>query len=167
MLISCALVATAVAMAAGCFAPVERDGAIACGEDDACPPGFQCHAPDGRCYRETPGGVVDAAVTAPDAATPDAQTIDGGEVDASLVDSGGADAFDAAGDFCARYEAVCGFAAGPDRYDDIDHCLAEFASYDEPRASCVQTALELAEAATAPGVINNRCTEAAGNPPCS
>ena len=49
-----ALIAVAVIVAAGlgagCFAPDLGNGAIACGEDDICPPDYYCHA-DRHCYQ--------------------------------------------------------------------------------------------------------------------
>jgi hypothetical protein len=36
-----------------CFSPAERDGVIACGQDDVCPPGYECAA-DRKCWRDPP-----------------------------------------------------------------------------------------------------------------
>lgn len=70
----------------GCFSPSFPDGALVCGEDDACPPGLSCF--DGLCARQMPPGdspdaslanlpdadpdAPDAAPGSPDAAAPDA-----------------------------------------------------------------------------------------------
>jgi hypothetical protein len=73
------LIVASLALATGCFAPSERDGAVACGAAGECPPGFACHPPDNRCYRDPPGGGDDAAPA--DASLIDASadaSVDGG-----------------------------------------------------------------------------------------
>jgi hypothetical protein len=69
---------------AACFSPREQDGAVACGAAGSCPPGFVCHAGDGRCYRSPPGGGIDAPVIdgAPGDAAGDAGEPDGMPIDA-------------------------------------------------------------------------------------
>jgi hypothetical protein len=71
-----------------CFSPSEPEGAVACGANGACPPGFACAA-DNRCYREPPV-FIDASTM--DARSLDASVIDGAVVDASVIDGAAADA---------------------------------------------------------------------------
>jgi hypothetical protein len=76
----------ALVLATGCFDPKERDGAVACSESGACPPGFECNPPDNLCYREPPGGLIDAApfdAALADAAPPDAMLPDAAPPDAA------------------------------------------------------------------------------------
>jgi hypothetical protein len=65
----------AMVLGTGCFSPTERDGVVACGAGNSCPPGMGCW--DGLCYRSDPtSGAADARVDeAPDAeaGVPDAE----------------------------------------------------------------------------------------------
>jgi hypothetical protein len=152
----------AALLAAGCFQPTETDGAVMCGADDACPPGFQCHATDRRCYREPPTSVVDGAPLEPDGSVvADGGAPDGGAQDGGALDGGG----DVATDFCETYETRCGFSGSGNRYDDLGDCLTAFESYDEERQQCVLSELAMAEGAVG-GTLNAHCSAAAGNPPC-
>jgi hypothetical protein len=64
----------------GCFEPAERDGAVACSGDGDCPPGFTCHDPDWRCYREPPSPSFDGLpIDAPIDADVDADPVPDGD----------------------------------------------------------------------------------------
>jgi hypothetical protein len=148
-----AAVAATTALA-GCFSPSEREGAIACGEDNVCPPGYQCYLGDMRCYRDPPDGIIDAAVV--DGGTPDAA----GMSDAAAPD---ASAPPTAEMFCDQYEPVCTYQTGPNRYDDRDQCLAAYEGYSDDRRACVAAHLDLAEAGQ---MTDDNCKAATGKDPC-
>jgi hypothetical protein len=59
------LVATACALATGCFDPDIQEG-LSCGPGDECPPDFEC-ASDGQCHPEGEGPDIDAGANDPDA----------------------------------------------------------------------------------------------------
>jgi hypothetical protein len=164
------LCAGALALAlpvAACFNPSESDGALACGEGGACPPGFVCRAADQRCYRDPPATDLDGAPADRDGA-PDEPDATADELDGSvLADGGGEDAgSDEAATFCATYEQICGFSGSGNRYDDLEACLEAFDAYDAERQACVESELEQAEGATG-GARNTHCSGAAGNAPCT
>jgi hypothetical protein len=47
------LLSTGLLLLCTCFSPEQRDGVIACGQDDICPPGYVCAA-DRKCWRNPP-----------------------------------------------------------------------------------------------------------------
>jgi len=70
---------------AGCFRPDIEDGAIACGPETACPPGYECGS-DNRCWidpADAPVAIIDSHVDAPSDGGLDAtRAIDGRIADA-------------------------------------------------------------------------------------
>lgn len=146
----------AALIAAGCFSPSERDGAVACGEEGVCPPGYQCYVGDMRCYRELPDEVNDAS-----------PRIDGGTADAAVdaAPPDGAPEPISTEDFCDQYQAVCGFAGGPNRYNNYEQCVAAYDSYPQPQKVCVASELEMAEEAEGQE-LEARCQGASGKSPC-
>jgi hypothetical protein len=181
----CAAALALALIASACFEPSESDGVVACGEGEACPPGFACRLADQRCYRDPPLDDIDGAPVEVDGAPVEVDgapvDIDGAPIDvdgapddpdaSAPPDAGedagvGEDAGDEATEFCDSYELVCGFAGNNNRYDDFDACVTSFDSYDEGRKACVESELEQAESATG-GARNAHCSAAAGNEPCN
>jgi hypothetical protein len=88
-------------------------------------------------------------------------TTTGAEPDAA---GGDIDASDAAAQFCADYETICGYnnTFGGDPYADLADCEARFNGYTASRQSCVVTHLGFA----AGGMASLHCTHAEGLDPC-